>query len=268
MATRIDATLAAARREGRPGLIAFVTAGDPDMDRSADVLVALDRAGADVIEVGVPFSNPIADGPVIQRASSRALAAGATLDRVLDLCAGVRPKVRAPLVLFSYLNPILRIGPGPFIRRAARAGVDGLLVVDLPVEEPAPWRHEARVAGIDRIYLVSPTSGPERIRRAAAAGSGFLYAISTVGVTGTRARVGDEARRLVERLRRETSLPIAVGFGVSRPDHVREIGRWADAAVVGSSIVEVVERSACREDVEGRVGEHVRWLLGRGPGLA
>lgn len=263
MARRIEATLEAARRDRRVGLIAFVTAGDPDLDRSADVMVALDRAGADIIEVGVPFSDPVADGPVIQRASCRALAAGATLARVLGLCARVRPRVRAPLVLFTYLNPILRMGPDAFIDHAADAGVDGLLVVDLPVEEPAPWRARTRAAGIDQICLVSPASGPERIRRAAAAGSGFLYAISTLGVTGTRARVGDEARQLVERVRRETTLPVAVGFGVSHPDHVREIGRWAEAAVVGSSIVKVVEESAGGEDLAARVAEHVGWLLGR-----
>lgn len=261
--TRIEAAFAATRREGRTGLIAFVTGGDPDLSRSAQVLLALDRAGADIIEVGVPFSDPIADGPVIQRASARALSAGATLDRVLELCAGVRPKLRSPLVLFSYVNPILRLGPDTFIRRAVDAGVDGLLVVDLPIEESAPWRNEARAAGIDQINLVSPTSSRERIRRTAAAGSGFLYAISTLGVTGARARIGGEARQLVERVRGETSLPVAVGFGVSHPDHVREIGLWADAAVVGSSIVDVVEKTAHQEDVARHVGRHVSWLLGR-----
>ena len=265
MAARIEAALAATRQQGRAGLVAFVTAGDPDLRRSAQILVALDRAGADIIEVGVPFSDPIADGPVIQQASGRALSAGATLDRVLGLCADVRSMIHAPLVLFSYLNPILRLGPGRFVDRATAAGVDGMLVVDLPIEESAPWREAARSAGIDQIHLVSPTSGPERIRRAAAAGSGFLYAISRLGVTGARAVIGGEARRLVERVRRETSLPVAVGFGISHPDQVREIGRWADAAVVGSSIVNVVAGSAHREDVADLVEAHVRWLLGRGP---
>ena len=265
MATRLDAAFAAAREQRRTGLVTFVMAGDPDLRRSEQVLLALDRAGSDVVEVGVPFSDPVADGPVIQRASERALAAGTTLDRVLALCSAVRPRMRAPLVLFTYLNPVLRLGVARFVEQAAGAGVDGLLVVDLPLEESGRLRDAAGAAGMDRINLVSPTTSQPRISQAASMGSGFLYAISTLGVTGARQALGGEARRLVERIRRETAMPVAVGFGISHPDQVREVGHWADAAVVGSSIVNLVAGCAGREDLGDRVEAHVRWLLGRAP---
>lgn len=263
MAKRLELAFAAARAQERTGLVTFVTAGDPDLDWSEQVLLALDRGGSDVVEVGVPFSDPVADGPVIQRASERALAAGTTLDRVLSLCAKVRPHMRAPIVLFSYLNPILRFGSRAFVEKAASAGVDGLLVVDLPIEESAPLNDMVRSAGIDQIHLLSPTTRQSRIREAASVGSGFLYAISTLGVTGARSAVGEEAHLLVDRIRRETTLPVAVGFGISRPEQIREVGRWADAAVVGSSIVNLVAESADRADIGDRVEAHVRWLLGR-----
>jgi len=242
-----------------------VTGGDPDLHRSEQVLLALERGGADIIEIGVPFSDPVADGPVIQRASERALAAGATLERVLALCSRVRSRISAPVVLFTYLNPMLRFGWSRFAAKAADAGVDGLLVVDLPLEEFTSLGDPVREAGIDPILLLSPTTTQARIRRAAAAGSGFLYAISALGVTGARAEVSDEARRLVERIRPETRLPVAVGFGISGPDQVRQVGRWADAAVVGSSIVKVIAETGDHDDLAERVENRVRWLLGRDP---
>jgi tryptophan synthase alpha chain len=240
--------------------VTYTTAGDPDLARSADILRALDRAGADVLEVGVPFSDPLADGPVIQRATERALAAGTTLTRVLDTIEGVRGGIKAPIVIFSYANPLLRLGIDAFARRAAAAGVDGVLVLDLPIEEAGPFRETMGSAGIDMIFLLSPTTTHARIRRAAELGSGFLYGISRLGVTGARARVAEGARALVDRIRAQTALPVALGFGISRPEHVAEVCAYADAAVVGSAIVSVIAEAGGRPDLGVRVEEYVRWL--------
>ncbi len=250
------------RADGRTGLVTYVTAGDPDLDRSAEILLALDRAGADVLEVGVPFSDPLADGPVIQRASERALRSGTTLAGVLQLVARLRPKLTAPVVLFTYVNPVLRIGIDRFARAAAAAGVDGVLALDLPADEAGELDDRLRAADIDTIFLLSPTSTPARIRQAAALGRGFLYGVSRLGVTGVAARLAETARPLVDRIRTVTSMPVAVGFGVSHPDQVREIGTFADAAVVGSALVSVIEQSNGRNDVPARMAERVRWLKG------
>jgi tryptophan synthase alpha chain len=258
--SRIDDVFASLRREGRTGLVTYVTAGDPTLDRSAEVLRTLDRAGADVIEVGVPFSDPLADGPVIQRATERALAAGTSLGAVLDRLAELRPSIRAPLVVFSYANPILRMGADRFIERARAAGVDGVLTLDVPPEEAEDLRGRLHAAGIDTIFLLSPTTSRERIRRAAALGSGFLYGISRLGVTGARDEVAGSARDLAERVRRETDRPLALGFGVSRPEHVRAIGAWADAAVVGSALVSVIAEYGARPELLDEVERYVRWL--------
>jgi tryptophan synthase alpha chain len=249
---------------GRTGLVTYVTAGDPDLQRSAGVLRALDRAGADVLEVGVPFSDPIADGPVIQRATERALAGGTTLGRVLGMIENVRGDVTAPVVLFTYANPIFRMGVAPFVTRARAAGVDGVLALDLPIEEAGELHDALRTAGLDTIFLLSPTTTAERIRRAAAMGRGFLYGISRLGVTGARDAVAQSAQALVARIRAETTLPIALGFGVSRPEHVEEIGRWADAAVVGSGLVAVVAEHGRADTLEPAVATYVRWLKGAG----
>jgi tryptophan synthase alpha chain len=238
--SRLDDTFAALRTEGRTGLVTYVTAGDPTMARTAEILTTLDRSGADVLEVGVPFSDPLADGPVIQRATERALAGGATLAGVLGMLAGVRGGIRAPIVIFSYANPILRMGLGAFARRAREVGVDGVLTLDVPPEEAEEWRASFDAAGIDTIFLLSPTTADERIRRAARLGSGFLYGISRLGVTGAREALADSAAELAARVRHETNMPLALGFGVSRPEHVRAIGRYADAAVVGSALVSVI----------------------------
>ncbi len=259
--SRLERTFETLRRRGRSGLVTFTTAGDPDLPRSAEVLRALDRAGADVLEVGVPFSDPLADGPVIQRASERALRAGATLARVLDLVAAVRSDITAGIVLFTYANPIVRMGMEPFVERAAAAGVDGVLVLDLPIEEADGFRDRTIEAGIDPIFLLSPTTTDARIRRAAELGRGFLYGISRLGVTGARDAIATGAEVLVGRIRSATDLPIALGFGISRPEHVAEVGRWADAAVVGSALIEVIARAApdrLPDDVE----RYVRWLRG------
>jgi len=264
LVSRIGEAFARLRRERRTGLVTYVTAGDPDMARSAGILQALDRAGADVLEVGVPFSDPLADGPVIQRATERALAGGASLSGILDMLQHVRPSLRAPIVLFTYANPLFRMGLDAFGRRAVEAGVDGVLVLDLPVEEAAEFREAMAARGIDTIFLLSPTTTPERIRRAARLARGFLYGISRLGVTGVRDQVAPEARELAERIRAETSLPIALGFGISRPEHVRQIGQWADAAVVGSGLVAVIAQNIDATDLIDRVESYVRWLKGDG----
>jgi tryptophan synthase alpha chain len=260
--SRIDDVFARLRAEQRTGLVTYVTAGDPDLPRSGDVLRGLDRSGADVLEVGVPFSDPLADGPVIQRATERALAAGATLSGVLDLVAQVRSEVKAPIVLFSYANPIARMGFDAFASRAAAVGVDGVLTLDLPVEEAGEVRDLFAREGLDTIFLLSPTTTAERIRRSSQLGSGFLYGISRLGVTGTRETVAAGARVLAERVRAETAMPLAVGFGVSRPEHVAEIGRWADAAVVGSGLVNVVAQHGTSDTLVRAVEDYVRWLKG------
>lgn len=257
---RLARTFGSLRAGGRAGLVTYVTAGDPDLPRTAGILRALDRGGADVLEVGVPFSDPLADGPVIQRATERALSAGATLPRVLDLIGTIRAEVAAPIVIFSYANPILRLGEERFADRAREAGVDGVLVLDLPLEEAGGFRALLERRGIDTILLLSPTTSDERLRRAASLGSGFLYAISRLGVTGARDRLAEGAREMVERIRRASDLPVALGFGISTPEHVREVGRWADAAVVGSALVSVIAEAGRGADLDRRCEEYVRWL--------
>jgi tryptophan synthase alpha chain len=258
--SRLRETFARLRDEHAPGLVTYVTAGDPDLDRTAGILRALDRAGADVLEVGVPFSDPLADGPVIQRATERALAAGTTLSGVLDLLRSMRGDIEAPLVIFSYANPILRLGAEQFADRACDAGVDGVLILDLPIEEADEFRGMLARRGIDTILLLSPTTTDDRLRRAAALGSGFLYAISRLGVTGARETLAAGAQEMVQRIRKVSDLPVALGFGISKPDHVREVGQWADAAVVGSALVDVIAREGASRDLNTRVEEYVRWL--------
>ena len=258
--SRLAQTFSALRAAGTPGLVTYVTAGDPDLARTEGILRALDRAGSDVVEVGVPFSDPLADGPVIQRATERALAAGTTLTGVLDLVRRVRSDLRMPVVVFSYFNPIFRLGAERFADLAAEAGVDGVLVLDLPMEEAADFRRMLETRGIDTILLLSPTTSDERLRQAAAIGSGFLYAISRLGVTGVRDALAEGAEGMVQRIRSVSNLPVALGFGISRPEHVRQVGRWADAAVVGSALVNVIADGGAGGDLNKRVEEYVRWL--------
>ncbi len=265
--SRLETTFAALRQEERPGLVTFTTAGDPDLAHSAEILRALDAAGADVLEVGVPFSDPLADGPVIQRASERALAAGATLRRTLDLVEDVRPSIEAGIVLFTYANPVVRMGLDAFVERAAAVGVDGVLVLDLPIEEADGLRAAVDGTGIDPIFLLSPTTTDERIRRAASLGRGFLYGISRLGVTGARDTIAEGAKTLVERIRAASELPVALGFGISRPEHVAEVTRWADAAVVGSALVNVIAR-ATPDRAASEAARYVRWLRGTDAGTA
>jgi tryptophan synthase alpha chain len=258
--SRIDAAFRDLRHEGRTGLVTYVTAGDPDLERSREILVRLDRAGADILEVGVPFSDPLADGPVIQRATERAIAAGATLVKVLGIVADVRSLVKAPIVIFSYANPILRLGLDEFVARARQAGVDGVLTLDVPPEESEQFRQALSRARIDTIFLLSPTTSAERIRRAAAVGTGFLYGISRLGVTGARDDVAESARELADRVRQETAMPLALGFGLSRPEHVRAVAQFADAAVVGSALVNVIAEHGKSAGLLDEVERYVRWL--------
>ncbi len=258
---RLADTFARLKARGNgPGLVTYITAGDPDLPRTEGILRALDRAGADVLEVGVPFSDPLADGPVIQRATERALASGTTLSGVLQMVTRLRAELRAPIVIFSYANPILRLGAERFADEAKASGVDGVLVLDLPIEEADEFRALLGDRGIDTILLLSPTTTDDRLRRAAALGSGFLYAISRLGVTGARDAIADGAEDIVRRIRTVSPLPIALGFGISKPEHVREVGRWADAAVVGSALVSVIAEAGASADLNTRVEEYVRWL--------
>ena len=261
--SRIATTFTRLKAEGRTGLVTYLTAGDPSIARTRDLLFGLERAGADVIELGVPFSDPLADGPVIQRATERALAAGTTLSQVLDLVAEVRPRLSTPLVLFTYANPIVRMGYEAFADRAAAAGVDGVLLLDVPIEEAHEIHTLLSARHLDAIFLVSPTTTPERIRVADQLGRGFLYVISRLGVTGVRDAVAEGADRLVARIREATTLPIALGFGIARPEHVRQVGQWADAAVVGSGLVQVIAEHGDRDSLVPAVESYIRWLTGQ-----
>ena len=262
LATTFAALRKQARPDGEPALVAYVTAGDPDFATSCDIVRGVARGGADVIEIGVPFSDPIADGPVIQRASERALAAGGSLTRALDIVRTVRSEIDTPVVLFTYVNPVLRMGAEAFATRAAAAGVDGVLMLDLPIEESGSMHRTLAGAGLDRIFLISPTTTEERLRLSAELGSGFLYAISRLGVTGARDAVAGTARPVVDAVRKVTSMPVALGFGISTPAHVREACMYADAAVVGSALVQVIaDAGAGQAAAEGE--RFVRWLKGR-----
>jgi tryptophan synthase alpha chain len=260
MTSRLGAAFERLRARGHGGLVAFLTAGDPDASTSATLLETVAAAGADVLEVGVPFSDPLADGPVIQRATERALAGGMTLRGTLDLIGRVRRKVETPIVLFTYGNPVLRMGADAFAGCAADAGVDGVLVLDCPVEESEPLRTAIISAGMDPIFLIGPTTTDARIQSTAAQAGGFLYLISRLGVTGMRDRLPVEVMDLTRRVRACTDLPLALGFGISRPEHVAEACRAADAAVVGSALVNVVAEHGAAPDLPERVSESVKWL--------
>lgn len=245
----------------KPALVAYVTCGDPDLTTTREIVLAAIEGGADVIELGVPFSDPVADGPVIQRASERALKHGTTLAQVLMLAAEIRVQTQSTgLMVFSYLNPILRMGMHKFSKVARAAGVDGVLVTDLPVEEAGEYLEALREHDLDPVFLAAPTSTDKRLQRIAEASRGFVYAVSRTGVTGQRQQLADDARKLVKRLRRVTSLPIALGFGISNAEQFAEVGEFADAGVVGSAIVETIERNKGREATA--VGEFVKQLSG------
>jgi tryptophan synthase alpha chain len=258
--TRIGRRFDELLHAGELGLVAYLTAGDPSLETTREVVLAAADAGADVIELGVPFSDPIADGPVIQRASERALRAGATLAGVIDLVSALRRSTEVPLLLFSYFNPILRMGLESFAHRAAQAGADGVLVTDLTPEEAAEYRQAVRGQGLDTVFLAAPTSSAERIERIAAASSGFLYLISRTGVTGQRDRLPEDLAGLLARARRATVLPLAVGFGLSLPEHVRALVGRAEAAVVGSAFVAEIESASSAQAAAAAVAARVGLL--------
>jgi tryptophan synthase alpha chain len=263
--SRLGETFERLRREGRRALIPFITAGDPDLRATRELIVELARAGASIIELGVPFSDPVADGPVIQRASERALRQKVSVVDVLHVVSEARLETDVPIVLFSYYNPLMQSGIDFLAEEAAGAGVDGVLVTDLVPEEASEFASALGKHGLDQIYLVAPTSTDARLRMVAARASGFIYAVSRAGVTGARSELSAEAEHLVERVRRFSPLPVAVGFGISSREHVAEVWRYADAAVVGSAIVAEIEKHAAAPDLIDRVGSFTRSLLPAGP---
>jgi tryptophan synthase alpha chain len=258
--SRLDATFEALRGRGERALVTFFTAGDPSLETTARLVIEAERRGADVIELGVPFSDPVADGPVIQRAGQRALAAGASLRRVLELLRTLRPEVRAPIVLMTYYNPILSFGLPAFAETAGKVGVDGVIVVDLPPEEADDLRAQTDAAGVDMIYLVAPTSTADRVRRIARQTRGFVYLVSLTGVTGERASLPPDLEAQVRALRLVTTKPICVGFGIGRPEHAAAVGRLADGVIVGSAIVRVVEERAGSPTLVTDVGDFIASL--------
>jgi tryptophan synthase alpha chain len=250
----------AIRFDHKPGLVVYLTAGDPSLDATREIALAAIDAGADVIELGVPFSDPLADGPVIQRASERALERGTRLKDVIALAGEIRKaRPAAGLVIFSYLNPILRYGMGRFADDAKAAGADGVLVTDMIVEEAGEYLAEMKRTGLAPVFLAAPTSPDERLEAIASHSEGFVYAISRTGITGTQQSVAGDAAALVGRIRRWTGLPVAVGFGISNSEHFAQVGRFADAAVIGSAIVELIERSA-PEAAPGAVARFIKGL--------
>jgi tryptophan synthase alpha chain len=231
----------------KPGLVAYVTCGDPSLAATREIILAACRAGAEVIELGVPFSDPVADGPVIQRASERALRQGTSLGDVLELAREVRQETDAGLIVFTYLNPVLRYGLERFCADAAKSGVDGALVTDLTVEEADEYRQLMAAHKLDTIFLAAPTSTDQRLKAIAGACQGFVYAVSRTGITGAQKQLADDAQNLVKRIRKFTKLPVAVGFGISNAEQFAQVGEFADAAAVGSAIVQAVEQNPGRE---------------------
>ena len=261
---RIEQAFSRLKREGKRGFIPFITAGDPDLDTTAELLVELANSGATIIELGVPFSDPMADGPVIQRASERALKHGFGLEEIFATTAQARRTIDTPLVLFSYFNPLLQYGIDRLARDARRAGIDGVLVTDLSPEEAEEFAATLKSQSLDMIFLVAPTSTDARLRMISAHASGLVYAVGRTGVTGARQNLSDEAELLVARVRRFSSLPVAVGFGISSAEQVEQTLAYADAAVVGSAIVAQIEKLAAGPNLVRETGAFVRSLIPAG----
>jgi tryptophan synthase alpha chain len=259
--SRIAAVFDKMKEEGKKGFIPFITAGDPDLPTTLELIIELARAGATLIELGIPFSDPMADGPVIQRASERALLQRVGVGEVLQVVSEARKETDVPIILFSYFNPLLQFGIEKLANEMKRAGVDGVLVTDLIPEEAEEFAATMRKDDLDLIFLVAPTSTDERLRLIAERASGFIYAVSRAGVTGAREQMSAEAERLVRRVRQFTDLPVAVGFGISKPEHIVDVGRYADAAVVGSAIVSEIEKAESPEDAVASVGHYARGLI-------
>jgi len=258
--SRLDQTFARLRARGERALLPYFTAGDPSLADTRRLVVEAVRRGADVVELGVPFSDPLADGPVIQRAGTRALAAGASVPRVLETVAALRAEVDVPLVLLTYYNPVLAFGLKAFVRTAVDAGVDGAIVVDMPPEESEPLASEAAAAGLDLVYMVAPTSTPPRVRLIAKKSRGFIYVVSLTGVTGERQELPADMAAQVAAIRRATTTPVCVGFGISTPAQVAAVGRVADGAAVGSAIVRLVEARTGSSSLVDDVGKFIAEL--------
>jgi tryptophan synthase alpha chain len=262
---RIETAFSELKRQGRKGFIPFITAGDPDLETTKQLLIEFSRAGATVIELGVPFSDPMADGPVIQRSSERALRHGIGVGDILESVASVRraieDPIETPIILFSYYNPLFQFGLQRLAREARAAGIDGVLVTDLSPEEAAEFESELRANDLDMIFLIAPTSTDERLKLVAQHARGFIYAVSRAGVTGVRTSVSAEAEKLVRRMREFSSLPIAVGFGISTNEQVKDVQRYADAVVIGSAIVSEIERlKGATTNLAREIGEFVKRL--------
>jgi tryptophan synthase alpha chain len=260
MPTRIAQMFAGLEHYGRKGLIAYITAGDPAPERTPALVAALERGGADLIELGVPFSDPVADGPVIQRAGERALRAGTTMRKVLHIAAEIRRQSQIPLLLFTYLNPVLRYGLEKLAADAAAAGVDGCLLTDASVEEAEAYSTVMKSHGLDTVFMIAPTSTERRLKLVAEYSSGFVYLVSRTGVTGERDSVSAAVSPLIKAVRRVTKLPLAVGFGISKPEHVAELGGQVEAVVVGSAFVSLIERNAGNASLEVQLESFTREL--------
>ena len=257
---RIEDAFDDLERRGKKGFIPFVTAGDPDLETTLQILIELAQAGATVIELGVPFSDPMADGPVIQRASERALKHGLGVKDILEVVSEARKQTQTPIILFSYFNPLLQFGINRLAQEARAAGVDGVLVTDLSPEEASEFDAELRANDLDMIFLIAPTSTDARLKLVAQHARGFIYAVSRAGITGVQKSVSAEAERLVNRVRKFSSLPIAVGFGISNAEQVKDVQRYADAAVIGSAIVSEIERLQGATDLAQQLGKFVKEL--------
>lgn len=259
--TRIEQRFIDLKEKNQKGFVAYITAGDPDLQATHDIALELDRRGVDVLELGVPFSDPLADGPVIQEASQRALKAGTTLARVLDLVGDLRKKTEMPIVLFTYYNPIHRYGVERFVHRAAEAGVDGVLMLDLPPEEGGDYKRVMDACGLNTIFLVTPTTREPRIQMLAAKTTGFLYYVSRTGVTGERDALSEEIGDKVGVIRKYTDAPVAVGFGISQPGQVAQVGAYADAVVVGSAIVRRIGEFGRDAHLVSKIGDFADALI-------
>ena len=258
--SKISRTFEKLRSEGRKALIPFITAGYPDINTTEKFIYELEKSGADLIELGVPFSDPMADGSVIQMASERSLANGTNLKTILELVKEVRTKTEIPIILMGYYNPFFIYGLKRFSRDAKDAGVDGILIVDLPPEEAGEMKVQTDSAGLDIIFLLAPTSDDKRINLITKNGTGFIYYVSLTGVTGIRSELDRDIRKQITKIRRKTNLPIGVGFGISSPAHAKRVAKWADAVVVGSAIIKIVENSSSKKQMVQRVGKFVNDL--------